>query len=261
MYETPPNEEACVGGAKASAVSSAERGPGYRMGNLNDIQKVAKEAINQKFTLEPVSLKYPFPERPVRTLGLIKVDGEVFSSEKFSRVVFFRLKAPAYLSVYSIFLRPRMEYDLPVFSTEAIFTGNKRMVLTDIHRTGDADSYDDSALFDTLLNIKKRYPALIEKSVQQEGEIQNVFSKAACQVKITEELENDALSLFREYLTVFLDRVEKAEPLSGDVLNKAKGVFETYLKTVVDHDPGFKGYKMLFGKPGVTRALDVFFDR
>ena len=231
------------------------------MGNLRDIQKVAIEAIKQKFSLEPVSLKYPFPERPARTLGLFKVEGEVFSSEKFSRLVFFRLKAPAYLSVYSIFLRPRMEYDLPVFSTEAVFTGSKRMVLIDIHRTGDADSYDDSALFDTLLNIKKKYPGLIEKSVQQEGEIQNVFSKAACQVKITEDLENDALSLFHEYLDVFLKLVEKAEPLSGDALDKTKEAFETYLKTVVDHDPGFKGYKMLFGKPGVTRALDIFFGR
>ena len=231
------------------------------MGNLRDIQKTAIEAIKQKFSLEPVSLKHPFPERPARTLGLVKVDGEVFSSEKFLRLVFFRLKAPAYLSVYSIFLRPRMEYDLPVFSTEAIFTGSKRMVLIDIHRTGDADSYDDSELYESLLNIKNRYPALIKKSVQLEGEIQNVYSKAACQVKITKKLENEALSLFLEYLTVFLDRVKNTEPLSGDALDKAKEVFETYLKTVVDHDPGFKGYKRLFGKSGVTRALDIFFGR
>jgi hypothetical protein len=31
---------------------------------------------------------------------------------------------------------------------------------------------------------------------------------------------------------------------------------------VIDHDPGVKGYKMLFGKEGgVKRALDIFFDR
>jgi hypothetical protein len=31
---------------------------------------------------------------------------------------------------------------------------------------------------------------------------------------------------------------------------------------VVDHDPGVKGYKVLFGeKSGVQRALNIFFDR
>lgn len=54
----------------------------------------------------------------------------------------------------------------------------------------------------------------------------------------------------------------KATPLSGDALDQARQAFEGYLKTVVDHDPGVKSYKMLFGKEaGVTRALDIFFDR
>ena len=60
---------------------------------------------------------------------------------------------------------------------------------------------------------------------------------------------------------VFSEMVEKATPLSGGALDNAKQVFEGYLKTVVEHDPGVKGYKMLFGKEeGVTRALDIFFD-
>jgi hypothetical protein len=61
---------------------------------------------------------------------------------------------------------------------------------------------------------------------------------------------------------VFLDLTEKTTPLSGEALEKAKSDFEKYLQTVVDHDPGVKGYKFLFGKEsGVTRALDIFFDR
>jgi hypothetical protein len=56
--------------------------------------------------------------------------------------------------------------------------------------------------------------------------------------------------------------VEKALPLSGEQLDQAQKAFEGYLKTVVDHDPGVKGYKMLFGKEGgVQRALNIFFDR
>jgi hypothetical protein len=232
------------------------------MASLRDIHPIAQEELKSKFPLTPVSLKYPFPERPLRTLGLVKVDGEVFSSEKFSRAVFFRLNLPIYMGVRSIFLRPRMEYDLPVFSCETVITGKKRMFILDIHRTGESKGHDDSALFERLIKIRDGYPDLLKEKTTTGGEIETVFSKAICQVKITAELDDQAISLFRDYLGVFTDLAEKATPLSGAKLKQAREAFEGYLETVVDHDPGFKGYKMLFGKEGgVDRALNIFFGR
>jgi hypothetical protein len=232
------------------------------MESLREIHPICLAELKKRFTLNPVPLKYPFPERPTRTLGLVKTDGDVFSSEKFSRVVFMRLHLPFYLAVRSIFLRPRMELDLPIFDCEIVITGKKRMFILDIHRTGEIKGHDDSALFDRLIKIREQYPALLKNKTTPGGEIQSVFSKAACQVKITEAQDEQALSLFREYLEVFSEMVENATPLSGDALDKANQAFEGYLKTVVDHDPGVKGYKILFGKKGgVTRALNIFFDR
>ncbi len=232
------------------------------METLKEIHRIALAELNKRFSLNTVPLKYPFPERSLRTLGLVKSDGDVFSSEKFSRVVLMRINLPVYLSVRSIFLRPRMELDLPVFSSETVITGKKRMFLVDMHRTGETTGHDDSALFDKLIKIRDRYPDLLKNRKTQQGEIQSVFSKAVCQVKIREDLDEQAISIFREYLEVFSEMVEKSTPLSGEALDKAKHAFEGYLKTVVDHDPGVKGYKMLFGeKGGVTRALDIFFDR
>ncbi|MCX5896475.1 MAG: hypothetical protein NTZ51_11700 [Proteobacteria bacterium] len=232
------------------------------MAHLRDIHTVALAEIKRKFSLNQVSLKYPFPERARRTLGLVKVDGEVYSSEQFSRVVLLKIDFPFYLAVRSTFLRPRIELDLPVFSCEAVIMGEKRMFMADIHRAGDEGKHDDTVLFNRMLKIRDRYPSLLKESGAVKGEIQSVFSKAACQARITEDKDDDALGIFREYLNLFLDLTEKTTPLSGAVLDQAKNDFEKYLKTVVDHDPGVKGYKVLFGKEsGVTRALDIFFDR
>ena len=232
------------------------------MANLRDIHPIAQAELKNKFPLTPVSLKYPFPERPLRTLGLVKVDGEIFSSEKLSRAVFFRLNLPVYMAVRSIFIRPRMEFDLPVISCETVITGKKRMFILDIHRTGENTEHDDSALFEKLIKIREGYPDLLREKTTTGGEIETVFSKAICQVKITEERDDQALNLFREYFGVFTNLVEKATPLSGAALEKARTAFEGYLTTVVDHDPGFTGYKILFGKEGgVDRALTIFIDR
>jgi len=232
------------------------------MESLKDIHTLALAEIKKRFSLNPVRLKYPFPERSKRTLGLVKVDGQVYSSEQFSRVVLMKIDLPFYMSVRSTFVRPRIELDLPVFTGEVVITGKKRMVMIDIHRAGDEGQHDDNALFDRMIQIRDRYPALLKKSGAVQGEIQSVFSRAAVQSRITEAQDDDARGIFREYLNVFLDLTQKSTPLTGGSLERANNGFEKYLKTVVDHDPGVKGYKVLFGKEsGVTRALDIFFDR
>jgi hypothetical protein len=155
------------------------------MESLKEIHPLAQSILKKRFTLNPVRLKYPFPERPLRTLGLVKADGDIFSSEKFSRLVFFRLDLPFYMAVRSIFLRPRMELDLPILTAEIVMTGKKRMFMVDIHRTGESKGHDDAALFDRLVTIRDRYPDLLEKQTKLSDEIQSVFSKASCQVRIT----------------------------------------------------------------------------
>jgi hypothetical protein len=107
------------------------------MGSLRDIHSIAMAETKKRFSLNPVRLKYPFPERSKRTLGLVRVDGEVYSSEEFSRVVLMKIDLPFYISVRSTFLRPRIELDLPVFTGEIVITGKKRMIMVDIHRAGD----------------------------------------------------------------------------------------------------------------------------
>jgi hypothetical protein len=192
----------------------------------------------------------------------VKVDGEAFSSEKLSRAVMFRLSLPVYMAVRSFFIRPRMEYDLPVFSCETVLMGKKRMFMVDIHRTGESAGHDDSALFDRLIAIRAKYPDLLKAQKTIGGAIQSVFSRAICQVRINQELDEQALSIFKEYLGVFMELVEQARPLAGEELERANRAFEAYLRTVIDHDPGVKGYKVLFGeKNGVSRALNIFFDR
>jgi hypothetical protein len=232
------------------------------MSSLIDIHTIALAEIKKRFTLNPVRLKFPFPERSRRALGLVRVDGEVYSSEQFSRVVFMKIDLPVYMCVRSTFLRPRIEFDLPVFSCEAVIMGKKRMFIADIHRAGGEGVHDDTALFNQMLRIRSRYPSLTQKAETVKGKIQSVFSPAAVQARITEAQDEDALGVFREYLNLFLDLTQNATPLSGAALDQAKANFEKYLQTVVDHDPGVKGYKMLFGKEsGVIRALDIFFDR
>ena len=230
------------------------------MARLDDIHLITLDKLQKQFSLTPVELKYPMPERPLRTLGLVKIDGKVFSSDKFLRMLIMNITLAFVRGVRTIFLGPQTELDLPVFSTEVILSGNKRTFFLDVQRRGGYDRHDDTKLYNRLIAIKDNYPKLFAETVTQRGEIQKTFSKAVCYVKITKDQDEQALNLFHEYLDVFLEMVQQAKPLTGDFLEQARRDYDEYTSSVIDHDPAAKVYKILFGKKGgVERVKELFF--
>ncbi len=232
------------------------------MPQLDDIHLIAHEKLQKRFSLTPVTLKHPLPERSLRALGLIKIDGEVFNSKEFLRVLLMNINVAFVRGVRTIFLGPKTDLDLPVFSTEVILSGNTRDFFLDVQRRGGYDHHDDTDLYNKLVGIKEKYPELFAHPLKQGREIDKTFSKAACYVKISRDQDEQALKLFHEYLDVFLGMVEQAQPLEGDTLEQARRDYDIYTNTVVDHDPAAKVYRILFGKKGgVERVKELFFPK
>ena len=230
------------------------------MTDINKLQDNAVELMQQAMPTTPVTLKYPFPVRPARMLGLIKFDGQVYSTEKITRAVFIQIKLPAFMKVFSTFISPKIEYDLPVFTCETIFMGKKRVFVVDAHASGAGGETQHTDFFDRLMRIRGRYPELTRLQKPSKAGIASLQSKAAVRVTIPRALEDQAAALFSEYFAAYLDLVNSAEAVTGLTRAKLQSSFDKYLETVVDHDPGVKGNIMFFGKKeGLERALDIYY--
>ena len=229
------------------------------MAQLDDLHTIAREKLQGRFSLDPVNLKHPLPEKPLRALGLMNIDGNVFSSKEFMRVLILNITMGFVRGVRTIFLGPRIELGLPIFSAEIILQ-KKRMFFLDIQRRGGYDKHDDTELYNRLVGIKEKYPELFTEPLQQSGEILKTFSKAACYSSISKDLDDQALKLFHEYLDVYLELIQKTQPLTGEALTQAQQDYDAYTNTLVDHDPAAKIYRILFGKKGGEESvLDLFF--
>ena len=78
--------------------------------------------------------------------------------------------------------------------------------MLDVQGKGESMGHNDSALLDKLIKIRERYPDLLKKKTAfGGGKIQSVLSKAVCEAKITEDEDEQALSIFREYLDAYLE--------------------------------------------------------
>ncbi len=232
------------------------------MKSLRHIDVCVMSMLKGRVSLEPVTLKFPFPERPLRTLGLVKIEGEVYASERLMRILLMKATIPWVREVFSIYCNPKVEYDLPIFTSDIVMKGKERLFILDVHRREGKERPDDTPLYERLMEIREKCPSLLKNKTSLQGPIQNIFSRAACLVTITEDQDGDALQLFSGYLDIYLDLVAEAHPLTGEALEKAREDFEQYLKTIVEHDPGVRVYTKLFGKKGgLARALDLFFAR
>lgn len=228
---------------------------------LKDIHLRFFDTISGRYNLHNISLKHPFPERPLRALGIIKIDGAVYESDKLMRVMVLTTNFIASSRcTRSIFIGPRPEYYLPIFSSETILMGTKRAFLVDIHPTVRLARWNSLKIEERLFDIKSRYKELLSKPLALTGKINNIISKAHCYVAVLPEQDGLALSLFNEYLDVFLELVDTATPVSSAERKMSYEDFEEYQQTVMCHDPAVKLYTMLFGKTGgIERVNDLFF--
>ena len=232
-------------------------------GQLKDIHTLFLGKVNAHYKLKKVPLKHPFPEKPVRSFGILKIDGSVHESDKLMRIMVIMTNVMASSRcTRSIFLWPRPQLYLPIFSSETILMGSKRAFLVDIHPTVRPERWNELNIEQRLLDIRSRYEELLAHPLAMKGRINDIMSKAHLYVKVPPHLESIALAIFKEYLGVFIDLVDNAVTVAEDSQKRAVDDFENYHQTVINHDPAVKLYSMLFGKQGgAERVNDHFFSR
>jgi len=216
--------------------------------------------MKQVMQVSPVSLKHPYPVRPGRMLKLIKFDGQVFSADRLTRAVFLQITLPVFVKIFSTFIFPKIEYDLPVFTCETVVLGRKRVLVIDAHAGGSGGEKRHDTFYDRLIEARTHYPELMRFQKPASPGIASLQSPAAVRVTIPRDLDPLAAGIFNRYFEAYLDLVNAAGPVTGIARAKLQASFDAYLKTVVDHDPGVKGNILFFGKKeGLERALDMYY--
>jgi len=216
--------------------------------------------LHRRYNLSGVDLKHPFPERPWRLLGLLKFDGEAYSSEQFVRALLLKTTLPFGAS-RSLLLCPRAEYNFPIFSNETILMGKQLLFLVDVQQVFPVSGRSTGSLFDDLQEIRSQYQDLLEDPASVTGEIARSFSPAAVYVRLDRACCIRAAELLHRYLLRYLDALD-AVSAGGGMPAGAQQAFDDYADLVINHDPAMRFLKRMFGAEGACeRAYDMFFGK
>ena len=169
--------------------------------------------------------------RPMCILGLIRMDGEVYSTDKLLRITCLYISAPVFMKVFSTYLCARVQYDFPSFLCEVVYMGKNIMLIVDVHRTAPvAELERDKPFYDTLMDIRARYSDLLAFPLEAKGSLASftgLDSRAACRLKITGAHEARGLEMVKEYLDTYAEYVNRSSALEGDSLATARRNFES----------------------------------
>ncbi|MCP4713860.1 MAG: hypothetical protein GY868_01990, partial [Deltaproteobacteria bacterium] len=145
------------------------------MDNLKAIDSFTHAKLKDSFALQQAVLERPFPLRPLRMLGMLCFDGYAYCSELFVRALIMK---SSFLGRggCSIFLCPRAEYHLPVFTTEVFFLGKKIVFLVDVQQDFVGGSHRNAGFFEELSAIRSRYADLLAEPRIPKGKIAELFS-------------------------------------------------------------------------------------
>ena len=140
----------------------------------------------------------------------------VYESDKLMRVMVLTTNFIASSRCSrSIFLGPRSDLYLPIFSSETILMGAKRAFLVDIHSTVRKERWNALNIEDRLLHIRSKYPELLASPLTLKGKINDIMSKAHCYVAVPPELDGQALSFLMNILMCFWSLLTRRPRISG----------------------------------------------
>jgi len=231
------------------------------MKNLRNIHSISFDALKSKMTLSEVTMKYPLPWRPLRSLGMIRFNGNSYTGERFHRILIMKTTMIRG-AVSTVFICPKPEYGMPIFESETMFFGKKTVFFMDVMQTRSSDDSKTSPLYEKLIGIKNKYADELSNKVNPEGRIAEVFSPALCYANISPDSETKIADLHGEYLDAYIEAVLNAGKLERDEVLKAEKDLNHFVNFTTDNDPAMKILYKLYGEEeGRKRSFDLFYGK
>jgi hypothetical protein len=177
----------------------------------------ARDILGERLKMTPVKTNPAFRKIiPVRALGLVRFETEVYRSERLESISLMKAGLFGLVRIFNIVLRPNPRFNLPLLSSDVMFTGSRRAFYIEVIDPAGLDDGNKAAGFRRMLDLK-RQTAGFEQRTAFSGWYGRVL--ADCTVMTRTTRRNDALMLriHGEFLRAYLAMTEGAQPLDETV--------------------------------------------
>jgi phycoerythrobilin:ferredoxin oxidoreductase len=213
---------------------------------------------------------YPIPEgfeRKANTVGKGKKQEEVlttsyaFASPKLRQIRADHVQGGDSLQVLNFVIFPQLNYDLPFFGADLVTLPGGHLIALDMQPLFRDDAGYQEKYTRPSEPIFQAHQQHLPWGGDFPEEAQPFFSPAFLwtRPKETEVVENRVFAAFKDYLTAYLDFVDRAEPVSDSA--KLDSILQAqlrYLRYRAEKDPARGMFKRFYGEEWTEEYIHGF---
>lgn len=212
--------------------------------------------LQQHFDLEP----YPIPpglERQVAIAGkgqrseAVETTSYGFQAPKLRQIRAAHVQGGKALQVLNFVIFPQLHYDLPFFGADLVTLPGGHLIALDLQPLFRDDPGYQAKYTDPALPIFQRYQAELPWGGDFPEEARPFFSPAFLwsRTQATEIVESVVFQAFQEYLALYLQWVDQAEPVQdGVTLDAIAQSHRRYVRYRAEKDPARGMFTRLYGR-------------
>ncbi len=213
---------------------------------------------------------YPIPtgfERKEGVMGKGKKQEEVlttsygFKSPKLRQIRAAHVQGGKSLQVLNFVIFPELNYDLPFFGADLVTLPGGHLIALDMQPLF-RDSLDYQEKYTKpVLPIFEKFKTSLEWGGDFPDEAQQFFSPAFLWTRPKEDqvVETTVFDAFKAYLSVYLDLVESAQPISDSTgLAEVLAAQKRYLNYRAEKDPARGMFNRLYGSEWTEEYIHGF---
>lgn len=188
-------------------------------------------------------------------------------TDKLRQVRAACVEAGAAASVLNFVINPSCRYDLPFFGADLVTLPNGHLLALDLQPVDKTDERHTAPVWDKLMPLFERWRTELPDGGPIPEEAQPYFSPAFLWTRIPLGADGDALieavikPAFQDYLNLYLDLIEAAQPVDDDRSAVLLAGQHRYTAYRAEKDPARGMLTRFFGSEWTEAYIhDVLFD-
>ena len=219
---------------------------GDRMYELYD--SYTKKALAGNFKLQPYPVKQEYQKlHPWKALKLFKVIVNSQEGEKFKRVNTLDATIGLFMKMYTLFILPNYDYNLPMLSVDIIFIGGKRVFVIEII---DPARIKDENLETHYAKMRSWKPKIdtLEKMTLEMAWAEDVVTDFSIHSRADRTDDDLLFEIYKSYLGTYLDMAKNAETHNLGLSKNVQQGMEWYVDTLLEQGgPAVNVFETLLG--------------
>ena len=222
------------------------RKEGDRMYAMYD--SYTKKTLAENFQLKPYPVKQEYQTlHPLKALKLLKFVITSQEGDKFKRLNTLDATMLLSMKMYTLFILPNYNYNLPMLSVDIVFAGGTRVFVIEIIDPAQIKDENLNAHYEKMRALKTKIESL-EKMVVDMPWAEHVVTDFSIHRKADRTSDTLLFEIYKSYLGTYIEMAKNAEPISPGLSEKVQQGMEWYVNTLLEKGgPAVNVFNFLLG--------------